>query len=111
MTRKARKRTNGRRFDRALRIAQADQPRRKGSAGPTDEYVGTRIRARRKALGLSQEKLGQALGVSFQQVQKYEIGINRVAAGRLWEIAGALDTPVEFFFPKRSRRARRRAAL
>lgn len=64
----------------------------------TDRYVGSRIRMRRMLAGISQEKLGDSLGVTFQQVQKYEKGINRVSASRLQRIAGMLDVPVSFFF-------------
>jgi transcriptional regulator with XRE-family HTH domain len=63
-----------------------------------DHHIGTRIRARRAMLGMSQEKLADALGLTFQQVQKYEKGINRVGAGRLLQIAGILDVSIEFFF-------------
>jgi transcriptional regulator with XRE-family HTH domain len=64
----------------------------------TDKEVGKRIKLRRLDLGLSQERLGETLGVSFQQVQKYEKGANRVSAGRLLEIATLLKVPVSFFF-------------
>ncbi len=63
-----------------------------------DAHVGKRIRLRRTLLGLSQEKLGEALGVTFQQIQKYERGANRVGASRLYDIATALDVPISFFF-------------
>lgn len=63
-----------------------------------DAHVGKRIRLRRTLLGLSQEKLGEALGVTFQQIQKYERGTNRVGASRLYDIATALDVPISFFF-------------
>ena len=63
-----------------------------------DTHVGQRVRARRKMLGLSQEALGAALGVSFQQVQKYEKGTNRAGASRLWQISEALKVPVQYFF-------------
>lgn len=63
-----------------------------------DEYVGERIRARRTELGLTQEQLAQALGISYQQVQKYETGANRVSAGRVYEIAQRLEVEVAFFF-------------
>jgi transcriptional regulator with XRE-family HTH domain len=63
-----------------------------------DIEVGQRIRARRMAKGMSQTELGQMLGVTFQQVQKYEKGVNRVGAGRLVRVAEALDVPVSFFF-------------
>jgi transcriptional regulator with XRE-family HTH domain len=65
---------------------------------PIDIHVGQRIRARRRELGLSQTVLGNEIGVSFKQVQKYESGANRIGAGRLYEISLALDTPIEKFF-------------
>jgi transcriptional regulator with XRE-family HTH domain len=65
---------------------------------PVDLHVGARIKLRRSLLGLSQEKLGDALGLTFQQVQKYERGANRVSASRLYDIARVLDVPVNFFF-------------
>lgn len=71
---------------------------RKGRASPVDKHVGTRLRQRRTLLGVSQEKLGDALGVTFQQVQKYERGINRIGAGRLFEMSNILDVPVAFFY-------------
>ncbi len=63
-----------------------------------DKHVGKRLRLRRTILGISQDVLGNAVGVTFQQIQKYERGINRVSASRLFEIAKALDVPVNFFF-------------
>jgi transcriptional regulator with XRE-family HTH domain len=63
-----------------------------------DVEVGQRIRARRMAKGMSQTELGNLLGVTFQQVQKYEKGVNRVGAGRLVRVGEALDVPVSFFF-------------
>ncbi len=72
-----------------------------------DHHVGQRIRERRNALGMSQEKLGNALGISFQQVQKYEIGINRVSASRLWNIAKALEVDIGYFFEGIQKRAGR----
>ncbi len=74
-----------------------------------DYHVGRRVRERRNALGMSQEKLAAALGISFQQVQKYEIGMNRVAAGRLWDIANALEVDIGYFFESIERRAKRKA--
>lgn len=68
------------------------------SANPVDVHVGARIRLRRKVLKMSQEKLGEQLGVTFQQVQKYERGANRVGASRLWKISEVLDVPVSFFY-------------
>ncbi|GBR44307.1 helix-turn-helix domain-containing protein [Neokomagataea thailandica] len=70
----------------------------KNVAGSTDVHIGHRIRLRRTLMGLSQESLGEALGVTFQQVQKYERGANRVSASRLFELAQALDVPVGFFY-------------
>ena len=69
---------------------------------PTDIYVGSRIRMRRKMLGLSQEKLGEKLGITFQQIQKYEKGTNRVGASRLQAMSDALEVPVAYFFPDSS---------
>ncbi len=65
---------------------------------PVDKYVGSRVRMRRIMLGMSQEKLGEALGLTFQQVQKYEKGTNRIGASRLQAIANILQVPVSFFF-------------
>ncbi|MCB1514247.1 MAG: helix-turn-helix transcriptional regulator [Hyphomicrobiaceae bacterium] len=67
-------------------------------ANPMDVHVGTRVRMRRMILGLSQEKLGELLGLTFQQIQKYEKGINRIGASRLFELSKVLDVPVQFFF-------------
>jgi len=68
------------------------------SPNPIDLHVGGRIRMRRKVLGVSQERLAEALGLTFQQVQKYERGSNRVSASKLYEIARALSAPVSYFF-------------
>src|SRR6478752_8167243 len=65
---------------------------------PVDRYVGSRVRMRRIMLGMSQEKLGEALGLTFQQVQKYEKGTNRVGASRLQQISEILQVPVSFLF-------------
>lgn len=65
---------------------------------PIDVHVGSRIRLRRTLLNMSQEKLASALGITFQQVQKYESGANRVGASRLFQISQAFDVPVSFFF-------------
>ena len=70
----------------------------KKTPNPTDKYVGSRVRMRRMMLGMSQEKLGDALGLTFQQVQKYEKGTNRIGASRLQQIAHFLQVPVSFFF-------------
>lgn len=69
-----------------------------GDANPIDIYVGKRIRLRRNTLGMSQEQLAEKLGLTFQQVQKYEKGINRVGASRLWDLSVVLDAPIIFFF-------------
>ena len=65
---------------------------------PIDVHVGTRVRLRRTLLGMSQEKLGEAIGLTFQQVQKYERGANRVGASRLYDLSRVLDVPVSYFF-------------
>ena len=65
---------------------------------PVDAHVGARVRLRRTMLGMSQEKLAQALGLTFQQVQKYERGTNRVGSSRLYELSKILDVPIQFFF-------------
>src|SRR5713101_5314987 len=65
---------------------------------PIDIHVGTRVRLRRTLLGMSQEKLGEALGLTFQQVQKYERGANRIGASRIQQISGILQVPVSFLF-------------
>jgi transcriptional regulator with XRE-family HTH domain len=70
----------------------------KKAPNPTDRHVGARVRMRRMMLGMSQEKLGDALGLTFQQVQKYEKGANRIGASRLQQIAHILQVPVAFFF-------------
>ncbi len=70
----------------------------RGTPHPVDVHVGSRVRMRRTLLGMSQEKLGEALGLTFQQVQKYERGANRVGASRLYQISRILDVPVAFFF-------------
>ena len=70
----------------------------KKSPNAIDVHVGSRIRLRRTMLGMSQERLGEGLGITFQQVQKYEKGTNRVGASRLQNIAGLLSAPISFFF-------------
>jgi transcriptional regulator with XRE-family HTH domain len=70
----------------------------KKSPNPTDKHVGSRVRMRRMMLGMSQEKLGDALDLTFQQVQKYEKGTNRIGASRLQQISHFLQVPVAFFF-------------
>jgi transcriptional regulator with XRE-family HTH domain len=70
----------------------------KKQPNPIDIHVGSRVRLRRMMLGMSQEKLGENLGITFQQIQKYEKGTNRIGASRLQQIARVLSTPVSFFF-------------
>jgi transcriptional regulator with XRE-family HTH domain len=70
----------------------------KGRTQPADLQVGRRVRLRRLEMGVSQQKLGEHLGMSFQQVQKYEKGTNRISASRLQQIAKFLDVPVTYFF-------------
>ncbi len=70
----------------------------RGVPNPIDVHVGSRVRLRRRLLDMSQEKLGEAIGLSFQQVQKYERGSNRISASRLFALARVLDVPVGFFF-------------
>ena len=65
---------------------------------PVDQHVGSRVRLRRMLLGMSQERLGESMGLTFQQVQKYEKGVNRIGASRLFQISKILDVPVQFFF-------------
>src|SRR6195952_4825225 len=71
---------------------------KEGRASPIDAHVGSRIRLRRTLMGMSQERLGEALGLTFQQVQKYERGVNRVGASRLFDLSRVLDVPISFFF-------------
>jgi transcriptional regulator with XRE-family HTH domain len=65
---------------------------------PIDVHVGRRLRLRRTLLGMSQERLGQLLGLTFQQIQKYERGVNRIGSSRLYELGQILDVPISFFF-------------
>lgn len=69
-----------------------------GTPNPVDVHVGSRVRLRRTLLGMSQERLGEAVGLTFQQIQKYERGANRIGASRLFEFSRILDVPVSFFF-------------
>lgn len=82
-------------MSRAEQISGTD---REGRPSPIDVHVGSRIRLRRTLLGMSQERLGEALGLTFQQVQKYERGVNRVGASRLFDLSRVLDVPISFFF-------------
>lgn len=85
---------------------EARKSRRRGRGTPPDSahpnpidlFVGLRLRERRRLLGMPQQALGDEVGLTFQQVQKYESGINRISASRLWDFARALDVPVSFFF-------------
>lgn len=75
-----------------------DKPKTKGKPDSIDVHVGKRLRVRRSLLGLSQEKLAEAIGLTFQQVQKYERGVNRISAGRLYQFARILDVPITYFY-------------
>ena len=81
-----------RRKRKATRSVAVDGP------SPIDVHVGARVRLRRTLLGLSQSALGEAIGLTFQQVQKYERGMNRVSASKLWQLSSVLDVPVSYFF-------------
>ena len=70
----------------------------KGVADPVDKHVGARLRVRRSLLGMSQEKLADAIGLTFQQIQKYEKGTNRISAGRLYQFSQILNVSVVYFF-------------
>jgi transcriptional regulator with XRE-family HTH domain len=74
------------------------QARRTDEEVDIDRRVGARLRERRLLLGMSQQQLARALGITFQQVQKYENGANRISASRLWDISRRLDVPIEWFF-------------
>ncbi|MBP5858217.1 helix-turn-helix transcriptional regulator [Marivibrio halodurans] len=80
--------------DRPVRISAG----RPGVPNPIDIHVGGRVRLRRTILGMSQERLGEALGLTFQQVQKYERGTNRIGASRLYDLSRVLDVPIAFFY-------------
>jgi len=80
----------------ARRVSRGRTP--SGKPNPVDVHVGGRVRLRRTLLGMSQEALGEAIGLTFQQVQKYERGANRIGASRLWDLSRALDVPMSYFF-------------
>jgi transcriptional regulator with XRE-family HTH domain len=80
-----------------------------GNPNPVDMHVGQRIRQRRTLLGVTQQKLGQMLGVTFQQVQKYERGANRVGSSRLFDVARVLEVPVSFFFDEMTQQVQARS--
>jgi len=84
--------------ENALTAADVDEPRSIARASHADRHVGARIRERRIMLGLSQQQLAQMIGVTYQQAHKYERGLNRISAGRLYEIAQVLRVPVSWFF-------------
>jgi transcriptional regulator with XRE-family HTH domain len=79
-------------------LSKQQQNATQGIPSPVDIHVGSRVRLQRTLLGLSQEKLGEAVGLTFQQIQKYERGANRIGASRLHEFSQILDVPVSFFF-------------
>src|ERR1700759_2384154 len=81
-----------------FRAAKTTGAMPKKQANPIDVQVGNRVRIRRMLIGMSQEKLGDLLGLTFQQVQKYEKGVNRIGAGRLYEISRILGVPIDFFY-------------
>ena len=95
----------GRRKER-LALRDGDEAAVHGIPNPVDIHVGSRVRLRRTLLGLSQEKLGEAVGLTFQQIQKYERGANRIGASRLFEFSRILDVPVSFFFDDMNERAK-----
>src|ERR1700682_4581470 len=82
----------------ATRTPRRPGRRKSDRPDPIDVHVGSRVRLRRNMMGLSQEKLGEALSLTFQQVQKYERGANRIGASRLWELSRILDVTVQFFY-------------
>lgn len=98
-------------------MARLARPRRsrarnvsRDGPNPVDIHVGSRVRQRRTLLGMSQEKLGNAVGLTFQQIQKYERGTNRIGASRLHEFSHILDVPVSFFFDQLPSKGRPRLA-
>ncbi len=80
------------------RGGEAAYGRGTGRPNPVDVHVGARVRLRRTLLGMSQEKLGDAIGLTFQRVQKYERGANRIGSSRLFDLSRVLDVPINFFF-------------
>ncbi len=81
-----------------MRKSRSSYGRGTGIPSPVDVHVGARVRLRRTLLGMSQEKLGEGIGLTFQQIQKYERGANRIGSSRLYDLSRVLDVPVEFFF-------------
>lgn len=84
--------------DQAIAVDNKSSDSTKKSPNPVDVHVGSRVRLRRMLVGLSQEKLGDSMGLTFQQIQKYEKGVNRIGASRLFRLSQVLDVPVQFFF-------------
>ncbi len=82
----------------AVAVQQDGDERNARRANAMDIHVGSRVRLRRMLIGMSQEKLGEMLGLTFQQVQKYEKGVNRIGAGRLHELGQVMSVPVQFFY-------------
>ena len=83
---------------RVADVDTASDDRNARRPNPVDVHVGSRVRLRRMLLGMSQEKLGEHLGLTFQQIQKYEKGVNRIGASRLFDLAQVLGVPVQFFY-------------
>ncbi len=87
--------------DKSKELEPADDADERGNsrrANPVDKHVGERVRMRRMLLGMSQERLGEQLGLTFQQVQKYEKGVNRIGASRLFDLAQVLGVPIQYFY-------------
>ena len=85
-------------FGKSKVLSKKQSDTTQGTPSPVDVYVGSRVRLQRTLLGFSQEKLGEAVGLTFQQIQKYERGANRIGASRLHEFSQILDVPISFFF-------------
>lgn len=85
--------------NQTLPVGGEERPETSGrKPNPMDTHVGSRVRLRRMVVGMSQEKLGEKMGLTFQQIQKYEKGTNRIGASRLFQLSQILDVPVQFFF-------------
>jgi len=84
--------------DQVISVDNKKTDNTKKNPNPVDIHVGGRVRLRRMLVGLSQEKLGMSMGLTFQQIQKYEKGVNRIGASRLFRLSQILDVPVQFFF-------------
>jgi len=81
-----------------VKISGNNNMKTKGRANSIDEHLGVRLKQKRALLGMSQEKLAEAVGITFQQIQKYENGANRISASRLLEFSKILSTPIEYFY-------------